>query len=174
MSDWLYRNQRFSSMPALRILLCGKYIALSPLIDNVFGFIVITKIRKSPQSTNASDRYFGFQPFFSDAKPNCQLFNHRSVVFSFAAFFVFTLLFCRSEGDQFLGIAQRYTGREDCTCPFNICLGERLLIGSSLAGERKAEIAELAQLHDTPCTEFHVENEVKVVQYCFHVRTGDG
>ncbi len=46
MSGLLYTSQRFSCTPALRMLLCGKYIALSSLIESVVGFIVITKIMK--------------------------------------------------------------------------------------------------------------------------------
>lgn len=127
MSGLLYTSQRFSCTPALRMLLCGKYIALSSLIESVVGFIVITKIMKIFQLAG--------------------LLDFRSVAASAAPFgavaFVF-LLFGRGEGDQLFGITQGGAGCEDHTCPFHVGLGERLLVACAVAGQREAEITELA------------------------------
>ena len=101
MSGLLYTSQRFSCTPALRMLLCGKYIALSSLIESVVGFIVITKIMKIFQLAG--------------------LLDFRSVAASAAPFgavaFVF-LLFGRGEATSFLVLRREAPGVKITRAPF--------------------------------------------------------
>ena len=79
----------------------------------------------------------------------------------------------RREVGRLQRFLQRRSGREDHPGPDDHGAVEALHVVRAFAREAQAEVPELAELHDAPGLQLHVEHEVEVVEYRLDVGARD-